>query len=227
MPAFIFLPAVFLHVAAGGVAILAGFAALGAPKGRDLHRKAGTVFFIAMLLMAGIATVLATLDGQKLNAVAGAFTTYLTATGWLAVRRPPNTLGGFERLSGPAVLLLAVIAAAIGGLVAALPGLPDGDPTSGETSDIYFAFAALALVAGLSDLRVVRRGGVAGASRLARHLWRLCLALFIAAGSFFFGQADQIPATLRGPHLAIPPLAALLALAFWMVKVRLPRRRLA
>ena len=67
-------------------------------------------------------------------------------------------------------------------------------------------------------------GDVAGRARLARHLWRMCLALFVAAGSFFFGQADEIPQALRGPHLMIPPFAALGALAFWMVRVRFPAR---
>lgn len=60
-------------------------------------------------------------------------------------------------------------------------------------------------------------------ARLARHLWRMCLALFIAAGSFFVGQADEIPQALRGPHLMVPPLAALALMAFWLVRVRQAR----
>jgi hypothetical protein len=47
-------------------------------------------------------------------------------------------------------------------------------------------------------------------------------ALAIAALSFFIGQADEIPAALRGPHLSIPPLAVLALLVFWLVRVRRP-----
>lgn len=222
------LPAIALHIAGGAVGILAGFWALAVRKGGDAHRLAGRVFFVAMLAMAGFAFVLAALRVQKLNAIAAAFTLYLVATAWAVVRRPAGTL---SRLEPWAVVWAVAVAAAgfgIGGLIASTPGgLADGDPTSGLDPTLYYAFGTLAGFAALADLRVIRQGGIAAAARTSRHLWRMCLALFIAAGSFFFGQADEIPAALRGPHLAIPPFAALGALAFWMVKVRLPRRRRA
>lgn len=220
------LPAIVLHIAGGAVGILSGFWALAVRKGGDAHRLAGRVFFAAMLAMAGFALVVAALRGQKLNAIAAAFTLYLVVTAWAVVRRPAGTS---SRLEPWAALWAAVVAAAafgVGGLIASTPGgLADGDPTSGLDPTIYYAFGVLAAFAALADLRVIRRGGVTGPARTSRHLWRMCLALFVAAGSFFFGQADEIPAALRGPHLAVPPFAALGALVFWMVKVRLPRRR--
>jgi uncharacterized membrane protein len=39
------------HVLGGAIAILSGLAALSAWKGGPLHRKAGTVFVYAMLVM--------------------------------------------------------------------------------------------------------------------------------------------------------------------------------
>jgi len=88
-------------------------------------------------------------------------------------------------------------------------------------------FAALAGFAGWQDLRVARLGGVAGPERLKRHLWRMCAALTIAAFSFFLGQQDEFPKALQGPHNMIPPLAVLSAMAFWLVKLRRPGRRIA
>ena len=44
---------------------------------------------------------------------------------------------------------------------------------------------ALITLAIVGDLRVIRMGGLKGPRRLARHLWRMCFALFIAAASFF------------------------------------------
>jgi hypothetical protein len=41
------------------------------------------------------------------------------------------------------------------------------------------------------DARMLARGGVLGAKRIARHLWRMCFGLFIAAGSFFLGPSNR------------------------------------
>ena len=86
-------------------------------------------------------------------------------------------------------------------------------------------FAAIfALAAGL-DLNLIRRGGVAGVPRLARHLWRMCTALFIAAGAFFFGQQRVMPEFVQGsPWLVLPPRATLALMAFWLVRLRLAKR---
>lgn len=216
-------PAVIIHVAAGGLGIVSGFAALGFRKGQALHRVAGTVFFAAMLTMAGFAAVLAALGGQKLNVIAASFTFYLVATAWAVVRRGAGASGRFEMLA-----LLAVLGVATAGLILGMAaatsatGLADGDPSSGQAATFYFLFAGLGALAAAADLWAIRRGGVSGADRVARHLWRMCLALAIAAGSFFLGQSDEIPAALRGAHLAIPPLAALAAMVFWLIRIRIP-----
>lgn len=214
---------VMLHVVAGLVGIVAGFGALAVRKGGPSHRQIGTVFFVAMLIMAGSAAIMAAFGGQRLNTIAGLFTVYLVSTAWMAVRRTPTTTGRFETVAMAGAALIGLGAFVIG-MQAATVGVQDGDPSSGNSPTIYFMFALLAVVGASSDLHAVRRGGLAGRPRLARHLWRMCLALFVAAGSFFFGQADEIPQAFRGPHLMIPPFAALGALAFWMIRVRLPAR---
>ena|SRR5688500_9577578 len=82
-------------------------------------------------------------------------------------------------------------------------------------------FAIVALSSGASDVRVARSGPLRGASRLARHLWRMCFALWIAAGSFFLGQADKLPEVLRIPALlAVPVLIPLVAMVYWLWRVR-------
>ena len=215
-------PLVMIHVTAGGVGIVSGFVALGAAKGGSAHRRVGTVFFVSMLVMAGLAAMLAALGGQKFNTIAGTFTVYLVTTAWTTVRRGEAS----RRIDMAAMFAAFAVATAgfvLGGLASASPfGLEDGDPSSGRDPALYIVFAILATLAGALDLRVLRNGGAVGAARLARHLWRMCLALFIAAGSFFLGQADEIPQALRGPHLMIPPLAALALMAFWLVRVRFP-----
>lgn len=212
---------VMIHVAAGGVAIVAGFSALAVSKGGSLHRRAGTVFFVSMLLMAGFAAALGVRAGQSGNVVAGLFTLYLVATAWSAVRQPAGGLGPVERFGGLAALSIAGVSLAFAVQVAtgAAPAATDV-PIAAR-----FIFGGLAALAGALDLKVVRQGGLSGYPRLRRHIWRMCLALFVAAGSFFLGQQDEMPAAVRGsPLLMIPPFTALGALAWWMATSRARRR---
>ncbi|MFZ5670919.1 MAG: hypothetical protein ACOY4K_15635 [Pseudomonadota bacterium] len=210
---------VLAHVAGGTVGLASGALALVARKGAPVHRAAGTAFFVAMLVMAGLGAVVGAVRGQTINVVAGSFTTYLVATAWLAVKRPQASVGLAERLLAAFIAVFVAAGGAATLLIAASPtGAADGVPWPAAA-----AFVAVAALAGALDLRVIRRGGLAGVARLSRHLWRMCLALAIAAAAFFLGQADEIPRALRGGHLAIPPLAALAALAFWMIRLRLGR----
>jgi len=44
-------------------------------------------------------------------------------------------------------------------------------------------------------------GGVSGAKRIVRHLWRMSFAFWIAAFSFLLGQQKVMPAYIRGLKL--------------------------
>ena len=81
----------------------------------------------------------------------------------------------------------------------------------------------MAALGAACDLRVIRRGGIEGPARIARHVWRMSLALLIAAGSFA-GQPKAIPAFLRGsPVLVLPMLAVIVLMVFWLIRVRSTR----
>src|SRR5689334_22467632 len=91
-----------LHIAGGSVAIVAGAMALAFRKGGRRHAVAGTIFFVAMLVMASIGALvspflLSAKGNPKLfDSAAGFFTCYLVATAWMTVRRRPGTIGRFE-----------------------------------------------------------------------------------------------------------------------------------
>jgi hypothetical protein len=81
------------------------------------------------------------------------------------------------------------------------------------------------LLAAIGDLRAIRAGGLRGSRRLARHLWRMCFALFVATGSFFLGQMKFIPEPVRiTPLLLVLGFAPLLFLFYWMWRVRVRGR---
>jgi len=77
------------------------------------------------------------------------------------------------------------------------------------------------LLAAAGDVRLLLRGGIYGAKRVVRHLWRMCFGLFVATGSFFLGQQQVFPKWLRGsPALFVPALLPLVLLIFWVLRVR-------
>jgi hypothetical protein len=52
----------------------------------------------------------------------------------------------------------------------------------------------------------------------------MTFALFIGALSFFIGQADVFPEPVRiGPLLALPVVAVLVTLLYWLWRVRIRR----
>src|SRR5258708_22582657 len=97
-----------------------------------------------------------------------------------------------------------------------------------------FFMGSVCVVPGAGDVRMLVRGGVLGAKRIARHLWRMCFGLFIAAGSFFLGPSNRalrlLSAVGLGQHLSpalfsttlylILTLLPLILLIFWLVRVR-------
>ncbi len=48
-------------------------------------------------------------------------------------------------------------------------GSKDGYPAGA-----YFIFGSVALLFAAGDVRMLVRGGISGAQRIARHLWRMC-----------------------------------------------------
>ena len=213
----------YLHIAGGSVGILAGAAALAVRKGRRLHKIAGNMFFVAMMAMAGIGAVVAPFltsaqgDPKLSDSIVAFFTCYLVATSWVTVRRRAGTVGAFEKAAFVFASALAAIAFLIGAQAA-------GDPdrlVGGSPPESYFVFGGLIALAAALDLRTILKGGVTGVPRIARHLWRMCVALFIATASLFFGQQDELPAAMRGsPILLVLGFFPLAAMLFWLVRIR-------
>jgi hypothetical protein len=210
--------ALVAHISGGTVGMISGAVAMFAPKGSRAHQLAGTVFFVAMLTMAGIAAVVAPMldEDRWTNTTAAVFTLYLITTAWATVRRRAGTVGRFERLVVVvplAILAMGIALAAIGPLV----------PRPEDFATVY-VFAVVSGLSAVADLTMIRRGGLRGAPRLARHLWRMGAALFVATGSFFFGQAEILPVALRASILpTLLGLAPLALMAFWMARVRLSK----
>ncbi|NWG55011.1 MAG: hypothetical protein HXY28_14965 [Hydrogenophilaceae bacterium] len=210
--------ALYSHIGGGLVGLVSGAAALVFRKGSRLHRAAGVVFVVAMTVMAGVAAPVSVMMGDRVNVLAALFTLYLLATAVVTVRRRADGVGLFER--GAFVAALALAATTWTFIVLAMnspTGTLDGAPPMA-----FFIFGVITPMAAALDLNMILRRGVAGARRIARHLWRMCFGLFIASGSLFLGQMQVFPEPMREIiFLAPPAFAPLVALIYWLVRVRL------
>jgi len=221
-------PLALFHIFNGLLGILAGAVAMVLRKGSRRHTWAGRVFVVAMLSMSGSAAYISFVEpnGKAINLLMGLLTFYLVATAWLTAyrKRPQANLVDWV---GVAVVVAVAVGLANSGMEAA--NSPTGTK-DGSAAGLYFAFLAVASLAAVLDLRMIWVGGVAGAQRLTRHLWRMCTALFIAVGSFFLGQPQVFPVAIRNSGiLAVPSLLVILSLGYWLFRVNalsrlLPRR---
>jgi hypothetical protein len=208
-----------VHIGGATIGLLSGTAALLVRKGAHLHRLFGNVFFVSMLTMAAIgATVSPFLPRPQLgNVIGGTFTFYLVATAWLTVRRTEGSVGRFDTGAFLFALGMAVTMVILGLRAANDPARSPDDPPLVA----YAVFGSTALLSAFSDFRMIRRGGVFGTQRIARHLSRMCGALLIAAVSFFLGQQQVFPAWIRGSTwLFVPEIVVLAFWGFWFVRVR-------
>jgi hypothetical protein len=216
-----------LHIAGGVVGIVAGGVAIAFRKGGPRHALAGNIFFAAMLAMASVGGFVAPFllsrhgDPKWFDSTAGFFTCYLVVTSWLTVRRKAGTIGRGEVAAFAFGALLAAWSLFNGTRAAgSATGQLGGMPAAG-----YFGFAAIVALAAALDLKVIVQRGITGVPRIARHLWRMCLAWFVATGSFFLGQQRVMPAAVQGsPVLLLLGLAPLGFMLFWLVRVRLGKR---
>lgn len=214
-----------IHIAAGGLAIILGAAALSVKKGGRIHRRSGMAFVYSMLVMGATASILEFLESASATNIVAALTTvYFVGTAVTTVRPPSQ----WTRMINAAALTVAVslgILSIIGGVRGvSAPGLSPGGVPFRTIGVMSFILAAVLLVSAAGDLRVMRSGMPVGGPRLRRHLWRMCFALFIAAGSFFSIRervAKILPEPFTsGPMRALPILLLFGTMFYWMWRVR-------
>jgi uncharacterized membrane protein len=209
-------PILPIHIAAGGVALVLGAVALSVKKGGTIHRRGGLLFVYAMLVMGTTAAILGNVGG-------GLMAIYFVVTALTTVRPvSPWT----RRINVAALVLVAGLASLdiLGGVKAF--NSPRGS-LNGVPFAMFFFLATIMILAAIGDVRIMRFGVARGGPRLARHLWRMCFALFIAAGSFFSIRervAKILPEPLTtAPMRMLPILLIFGAMFYWLWRVR--RRR--
>ena len=223
-------PVLIAHICAGTLGLLSGSAAMSFRKGSPRHVLAGKVFVASMLTMGVIAVYLAVMRHQPSNIGGGILTVYLIGTAWLTARRRDGETSRFDWVVLLIPLALGILTWMNGiNVVRSGANSQDGVPVG-----MTFFMGSVTLLAAAGDVRMLVRGGVFGAKRIARHLWRMCFGLFIAAGSFFLGPSNRplrlLSAVGLGQHLSpalfstglylVLTILPLILLIFWLVRVR-------
>lgn len=210
-------PLLLLHIIAGTLGMLSGFVAVFLRKGSRRHGVAGSVFVIAMLCLSASGVYLAIMKSQPGNMLGGTLTFYLVATAWMTARRRDGAPGIFDCGALLVVLGLTAVELTLGSEAAISPTGLKYDYPPGP----YFFLGSVALLATVGDVRMLVRRGISGTQRLARHLWRMCFALFIAAASIFLARQQIFPAFLRKTGaLFLLSFLPLLLMIFWLLRVR-------
>jgi hypothetical protein len=223
-------PALIAHICGGSLGLLSGTAAMAFRKGSPGHVLAGKVFVASMFTMGVFATYLAITRNQPNNIGGGILTVYLIGTAWLTARRKDGETSRWDWVALLIPLTLGILSWMTGiKVVRSGASSQDGVPVG-----MTFFMGSVMLLAAAGDVRMLVSGGLAGAKRIARHLWRMCFGLFIASGSFFLGGSNRplrllstvgigkyLPRALFNTTLyLVLTVLPLILLIFWLVRVR-------
>jgi hypothetical protein len=213
-------PALAIHITAGTLGMLSGFVAVFLRKGSRRHGMVGNVFVLAMLTLALSGTYLAIMKSQVTNILGGVFTFYLVSTAWATARRKDGRPGLFDW----SALLFALAVGAVEMTYGAQAALSQSGMKYGYPAGMYFFMGGVVMLAAAGDIRMLVRGGIAGTPRIARHLWRMCFGLFIAAASIFLARPHLFPAFMRkSGALAFLSYLPLLLMIFWLIRIRVTK----
>lgn len=200
-----------LHILAGSLALLAGYLALFSAKGATLHRRSGRIFVATMLTMSLTGAWIAYVRDVPVSLIAGLLTFYFVSTAMLTVYR-----GG----TPPWLLPMGMLFSLAISLMALQTGRAKLTTNKAEAIPM-FIFGTLGMLAALGDARLLHTGVLNSPARISRHLWRMCVALWVATTSFFYGPPNRVPELIRYPDFyPIPVLTPIILMLFWLWRVR-------
>ena len=209
---------ILVHIITGAMAVALGAIALFSPKGRKAHITVGRGFVVLMATSSLTGGIVGLIRFEQffITFFAGVLGTYLVLSGWRAAHRRDGEADrvdvGFSALNGFNFTALL----ALGSL-----GLAQADGQMfGFAAENYLFLAIMAGVALFTDISLVARRSVSQAHRIARHLWRMLLGFFIAAGSAFTGPgASAFPQAIQDSGmLALPELLIALAMVGYLIR---------
>lgn len=126
--------------------------------------------------------------------------------------------------------VVAAIAAVTIGSIALGGGIEAQNSIAGLKDDFsaspYFVFGGLGFFAGALDLKCLLAPKLSRPQVLTRHIWRMCLAMLIAASALLLGQMQVFPSAIRSESiLSIPLVIIILAMTYYFYRTRFSLQR--
>jgi hypothetical protein len=153
------------------------------------------------------------------NVIGGLMSAYFVVTALTAVRRVTAWTRPLTAAALAVAVMLATVDVALGFQAWAAPR----HRLNGVPFFMPFFLAVVTTSAAIGDLRVLRSGVLRARQRLSRHLWRMCFALFIAAGSFFSVRgrvAKVLPEPFTTPAMrALSVLLIFASMFYWLWRI--------
>ncbi len=90
----------------------------------------------------------------------------------------------------------------------------------GFAAEDYLFLAGMALIGFIGDVSYFLKKKIHPHQRIARHLWRMCLGFFIAAGSAFTGPGQSaFPQSIQESGLlSLPELIIIAMMVFYLIR---------
>lgn len=209
-----------IHGIVGTGIVISGVIALISTKGSNIHRKSGRFFALSLCVMAAVIVTTAFLASHLVSTLGITFTAlacYLVLTSWATVRAPSATLDQFSYVAPIVAGAIGMIALYWGSMAAlGYEEVDDDIPVAA-----YFVFSGLAFLSACGDVATILKGGAVGAQRLARHIWRMCFALYLFTATLFTGPGSVVfSEQIRGSWVFMMPELSVLALSlYWLTRV--------
>ena len=208
-----------VHVFSGTLAVLAGAIAALTRKGGGIHVRTGKAFVVLMTVSSLLGAVMGLIEFEQffITFFAGLLGAYLVVSGWLTLNRSKAYGSLLDRtlIATNAITFLALITLGLQAL-----GRPDGS-MFGFAGENYLFLAVMSGGALIGDLIRLLRKSISRKHLIARHLWRMLLGFFIAAGSAFTGPgASVFPDAIQASGiLSLPELIIFVLMIFYLVKI--------
>ena len=209
--------AVIIHILAGAIVLLSGYAVILTRKGGALHKKLGKLYVSSMLILGISGTIIAIVREVPISIMNGLVLCYFVLSAINVVRQSDKQTNLLDRLLfGFSIMLVAGFA----WFAYQTTLSPDGK-LGGFGVWAYAIFGCVLAFCVIADFRYLQVGGLCGTDKLVRHLWRMFFPLFMSTAAFFLGQAKHFPEAIRTIEFLIAPVIfVILSAIYWVLKVK-------
>ncbi|MEW6056987.1 MAG: hypothetical protein AB1540_10265 [Bdellovibrionota bacterium] len=204
-----------VHAVCGSITLLSGIVAIVTPKGGKIHRQAGIVFVIALIMALIIASPQILVRKNDFLGFLTPFVAYMALRGWIVIRTRRSKV--FQKDSRThLILVLSALLSGVGLIGMGFYRVFHGEPLM-SFAGVYLGLGFLAVRLARQDWQMMKSKN--RPALLMRHA-TLMLGAFTAAVTAF--SAVNFPTEIYPPILVwlTPPAVGTVAIAWWVQRLK-------